>query len=354
VPVRPDLWVEGPDGRPLAGEVRHVRGVPTRAAAEALAAVEEAALERLLLYFADAADGERVPALSFTYEGTNEELLALLPLLDVARAARPLLDDRLLRWDLLTRAGFARAARARVREAEVVREVRGVLETLTGGAVVRADLDEPYRHYLVSPDHLDETLAAALEAARAAPPLRLEEIDDPRPLLWPTLGPAAEPRLLAAANGRVEPLDADALRRLRLDPAEALAAALRNMEAATAADPEGMTFYATDAGLVLAAEFADPSTAARILSPTVRRFLRDHVASGAGLAAAMPHRDALLAAPATPKGLAWLRAETARRYAEALEPLRISDRVYTVGESGLDPMSFQGDGDRDPDPHGAA
>jgi hypothetical protein len=343
VPVRPDVWVEGPEGR-VAGELRRVRGQPTRAAADALAAVEEAVLERLIGYLADASDGEHLPALSFTYEDAPEGLALLL---DEAREARPLLASWLSRFDLLTRAGFARAARARLRGAEYVREVRGALDLLKGDAVVRVDLDEPYRSYLVSPERLDGTLDECLSAALSRPALPQQEwpLDDLRARLWPTLDPLMEPRLLCADDGRTEPLQPEALARVGLDPAQAVAAALRNMERSTSRETEGLVFYATDAGLVLAAEFPDPSTAARVLSPTVRAFLREQLGGGADFAAAMPHRDAFLAAPATEKGLQWLRAEAARRYSYAPEALRVSPRVYMVREDGLDLFSAERGGE---------
>lgn len=386
-PARPDSLVASAAGEVCALEVRWLPPLePCAEAAEALAAVEEAAALRLCAQLAAEGDEPRVPRPAFAYrvrrapapaaveeaDADPEAFLrppsdgteALLPLLQEARARRPWLA-RLLdpaQEPPLSHAGFAdlclAAVRATLPEARVVRAHGLTLEALhpeAPGATVRAGLLAAFERQLRAAPPVPDPAAPVLEAMR-----NLLALPAPPVAAWPreavlagllpaviatadAIGRAAEPLggLLSAAllcddGDRVLPVtDAD-LEAHGLAFDEAQARAIDNADALTLRHPRGLLWFELDHGRIAVTDFDDPAGAGRLLSPLFRSLLV-RVMGGAAWAAA-PTRDTLLAcAPEDPETVRWLREEAARRHGEG--PFPVDPGVWDLTEDEARPVA---------------
>ena len=356
-PARADLWLEDDAGAASVVELRHVAAPRSAEHALRLAALEEAAAARLVPKLAAEADGSLVPSLRFEYDDATAGAAAA-----EARVSRP----RLVRWltpGVASAVGFAEDVRAALGPlgVTVTRCRPGLVEYSRPGHpgwTFEVALRQPFADYLAldaeprSPAAVVATaVRARLAAAEPAPetwdaaaarlgllPTLVAE-DAPDRASAPLAG-ALRAALLARVEGRIAPVSAAALDAWGLAWDEALLYAVANADEATAAAPEGLTYYDLDDGRVIVASFDDPAGAGRLLSPTVRRLLCE-LAGGPCLAAA-PTRDTLLAISAAEPGvLGWLQAEAARRFAEGPHP--ISPELFALTETeviALDPAEL--------------
>jgi hypothetical protein len=315
LPVAPDVVVASKAGESRALEVRQLPGgIPTDAWAESLADVEQSQALRILRALG-AADEPRVPRPAFAYR--TLQALRMEKLLGKARRARPWLA-RLYDPDReppLSLAGFTQLCRKSL--PDVSRAHGPHLELARDGVCFRAPVHEVYELYLTT---LDEAAAAAELAKRT-----LALLDAPLPpqeprFLLPTLE-GARPALLHDDGVRISPAQGGSLER-----------AIGNVDALTAAAPEGFRWLDLEHGRVVVCAFADAGTAGRLLSRDARELILAVLGADAAIAAA-PTRDALLACAATDaEGIAWLREESARRFAEGPYPASSLLWVVTAGD----------------------
>ncbi len=341
-PVVPDLWVKSATGEECALEVRALPALPVaREAAEALAAVEEAQARRLAGHLAAEVEGDRLPRLSFTYSEGRAALL--LPLLQAARAGRPLLA-RLTEADratVLSHAGFTSACRvalaAALPEARITRAHALRLELQpapASGWTLRAPLPEAYARYLELPGEPADPAAPIVEAVRAllaATPAPLEDLPADALLsgLLPALALANDDAARASAvlagplrsallfddGRRIAAVTDEALARHGLTFEAALLRAVANVDALTLGEPAGLSYFDLDQGRVVIFDFSDPAGAGRVLSAHARGLLNDLL--GEPCLCVVPTRDALLACSMLEEdAISWLQAEGQRRAAE--------------------------------------
>lgn len=339
--VRPDLWVAESDGAASVVEARRLTGRWSVPAVEALVAIEEQQAARILSALAWTTEASTLPRIAFDYGGIDDvpgpDGLLFDAALRQARTLRPLLPAW-LRGGWLSIRGLVDRVRARIEHAhpefDVGRTCGHRLELRhhdAPNASLMIDLRDLWRRYFEAPDELDAALAellpSLLSLARTDPaydedrlfPLLLgrgaAQIERlaVRPLadgIWIALG-------VDTAEGLL-PLSREALRASGVGFDDALEIAIARLDLATEQNDE-FVLYEQPEGVTLVAEFPDPSTAARLLSPAVL----GHVAQqlGDGCYVAIPARDALLAAEATPEAREWLDAEVARRYVAGDLPL---------------------------------
>jgi len=332
--THPDLWVADEEGRARVVESRRVSGRPDAAAAQALVAVEDRQLARIVPVLARAADAPQVPEVLFGYEGSDDDE-ALEQAIESARESLPAIARR-RREPLLSLRGIE----ASFREAIVALRT-GIAAGRTLGRRVElrhasmpagarfVDLDDLWDAYFRDPDDdgiFDRYARQALapEAAAcsfdpgSAMPLLLGQVEGlaalaVRPFVrgvWVGLGIDTGTALVPVTRGM--------LAHAGLGFEDALEAAIANLERATE-ENDSFVIYEQPEGVTVTAEFPDPFTAARILSEAVRWHVAHQL--GDGCAVAVPTRDLLLAAEPTREARGWLERETARRFAESDVPL---------------------------------
>lgn len=299
-PAEPDVLVESQAGEARALEVRQLPGgIPTDAWAQALADVEQAQAHRLLRALAFS-DEPRVPRPTFAYRTLQP--LRTEKLLAKARRERPwlarLLDPE--REPPLSLAGFTQLCRTKL--ANVARAHGPWLEVRAGDALLRAPVREVYEVYLTT---LDEAATASELGARV------------QALLQQGPPPVDPAQVLPTLRGFVH----DDGVWIQPAPEGDMQQALANLDARTEAAPEGIRWFDLEHGRVVSCEFPDAACSGRVLSPHARGLILSVLGAEAAIAAA-PTRDALLAVSADDDdGLAWLRDEAARRFAEGPFPL---------------------------------
>ncbi len=369
-PARPDSLVESLAGESLALEVRKLPGlVPTAAAADALAAVEEQAALRLCLELGPLLEQERLPRPAFAYE--TPALQELLPLLDEAREARPWLT-RLCHPGVpapLSHAGFALRSRAllsaAVPDARVLRVHGLLLEVRHPGAPDSAlllDLAPRWQAVLLGeepePDPAQPAapspLVAEVDQRLREPLLALADLPRSSFLagLLPTLlaegdaaffpsiplvaapGPERAPPvgLLCDAARQLRPVDSRALAAHGLSLEAALARAEENADARTLSSPSGLHLFELEHGRVAMTSFGDAAGAGRLASASFRALLLELLGSDEVLVAT-PTRDTLLACPDSEEGAAWLRDEAGLRRSEG--PFPLPGPLFSLTAAGL-------------------
>lgn len=356
--VRPDLWVSSPDGAQVI-ESRRLAGTPHRAAIEAIAAIEERQLERILGTLAWAADQEFLPRVVFRYDGLDD-VESFLDALEDARAARPLR----MRWDRtawlsirgLTQA-LARATERLLPDFEVGRTLGERVEfrhLSSPNVSFFVDLRELWAAYRAEPEGLVRLCATMLVKAREEAPAPAEfDTANLVPMLVADASHgleqlAARPFtegvwvLLAHDSGRsLVPVTREALAATGLGFEDALDGAVAQLELETERHDAFLLFEQPE-GQTLIAEFPDAASASRILSPAVRAHVSQQL--GDECFVAIPARDVLLAAEGTREARRWLEREVAIRFTNASLPL--TPMIWTIQNGELiedgpvDPASF--------------
>lgn len=337
--VRPDLWVESPDGRAEVVEARRLSGEWHPEALVSLVRVEESQLRRIVPALAWTAEGALAPRVRFAYEGMDEPE-AFAQALEVVRSRRPLVD-LLSSGECPTIVGVVDALRR-------VSAGTGFLPgRICGRRLEVRHRSHPAWHFFMDLDALWSQCLTPLPADGMVALLEelLPCVDRPFVFdpsrLWPLLLSSEEAGIeplasrplfsgirlaLAVDVGEaLVPVTRAMLREANLGLDEAVSIAVGRLEVATEENDEFVLFEQPE-GITISAEFPDVSSAARILSEAVLAHLAQQL--GDECVVAVPSRDVLLAAEGTPEARRWLAQEVVARFRGAEHPL--STLVWTV------------------------